>query len=723
MPKASKRRKEKAADFSKAKLKLGKGKQAPTNAVDTSFKARSIALPNQSIAVEKDTDTPTTKRRHTFDDLLSHLKHYNAGTRRDALMGLRELLSDHPELLVPSLTNLVNGCVRVIADEDASVRKALISFMTWLIPLSLSICSPPRLHPHPICVFSSNTHLSRDSCRRRQIYRPLPRVCPRCHGAGWNQGTSQPGGRVLEGYLGILSAGTKFGDNEGPMKATSTASVVLTPGSRLIVLRSLSLFLKEALSATSADSASPDSSFPTWYLASAFPNEDAYRKFDTALTPTLDQHSRMRSWAPEADKENESFVHEYPFLDAGSAQSWSLQDLDEAMSSVKKLSAHASSAVDVSFVTRLARTLHSTLVATYLDCAPAVFAPTGTPSETELQLVVTVAEIARTLYGAIFQNQSASTSRHESAADELRTILGYMSPYFPFTPSSSKDIKLQKAFQDLNLLYCELTSLIALTGSDATSQLRRANKKRDALSIQTERVQSYIVQLLRGEPTVGQQLARPLSSSAFISLLPTIWSLLNAPEAATILAALLQHAISVPSKSTLKQSTVAFVGRLVLLECEHGPARLRGVEEMANEWIETLPKVLWEAGGNNSALSEIIARFLLRLAQRRPWVRSEPLLQSLRAKLAPFFVIAHPTRGRVPGPFAKLPVTHRKLVLEAVAALASCSSSSAGKGRQVQVHAPTADALALVAAVDEATAGSGDAVYWVQLKGGLRLYP
>ena len=32
---------------------------------------------------------------------------------------------------------------------------------------------------------------------------------------GWNQGTSQPGGRVLEGYLGILSAGTKFGDNEG----------------------------------------------------------------------------------------------------------------------------------------------------------------------------------------------------------------------------------------------------------------------------------------------------------------------------------------------------------------------------------------------------------------------------------------------------------------------------------------------------------------------------
>jgi pre-rRNA-processing protein IPI1 len=40
MPKASKKRKDKAADFAKAKLKLGKGKQLPSNAIDTSFKAK-----------------------------------------------------------------------------------------------------------------------------------------------------------------------------------------------------------------------------------------------------------------------------------------------------------------------------------------------------------------------------------------------------------------------------------------------------------------------------------------------------------------------------------------------------------------------------------------------------------------------------------------------------------------------------------------------------------
>lgn len=44
-----------------------------------------IALPNQSIAVEKDDAAPTTKRRLTLEDLLGNVKHHNAGARRGAL--------------------------------------------------------------------------------------------------------------------------------------------------------------------------------------------------------------------------------------------------------------------------------------------------------------------------------------------------------------------------------------------------------------------------------------------------------------------------------------------------------------------------------------------------------------------------------------------------------------------------------------------------------------
>jgi pre-rRNA-processing protein IPI1 len=79
---------------------------------------------------------PTTKRKLSFDDLLSHLKHYNANTRRgvrealyptlfhilmarlaDAIIGMRELCNAHPELVEPNLTALLNACVRLIGDE------------------------------------------------------------------------------------------------------------------------------------------------------------------------------------------------------------------------------------------------------------------------------------------------------------------------------------------------------------------------------------------------------------------------------------------------------------------------------------------------------------------------------------------------------------------------------------------------------------------------------
>ena len=59
-------------------------------------------------------------------------------------------------------------------------------------------------------------------------------------------------------------------------------------------------------------------------------------------------------------------------------------------------------------------------------------------------------------------------------------------------------------------------------------------------------------------------------------------------------------------------------------------------------------------------------------------------------------------------------------MLEAVAALAASNGSAKAKGRPVQAAPLTADALALVAAVDEASAGADDAIYWAQLKVGLK---
>lgn len=67
--------------------------------------------------IEKDASTPLTKRHLSFDDLITHLKHYNAATRKDAILGMRELLETHWNLLESNFTPLVNAVVRLIGDE------------------------------------------------------------------------------------------------------------------------------------------------------------------------------------------------------------------------------------------------------------------------------------------------------------------------------------------------------------------------------------------------------------------------------------------------------------------------------------------------------------------------------------------------------------------------------------------------------------------------------
>ncbi|KAF9044791.1 hypothetical protein BDZ89DRAFT_1058887 [Hymenopellis radicata] len=630
MPKSAKKRKDKAADFSKAKLKLGKGKQLASNAIDTSFKARSIALPSQSITKDKDDEGPTTKRRLTFDELVAHTKHYAAGTRKDAILGFRELLESHPELLQPSLTTLFMACARLIGDEDSSVRKTLLSFFSWLLPR----IPKEQLAPHApsllLFTTSAQTHIFPeirvDAIRFLDL---LLESAPESVVAGWNEGSNQSGKRVLEGYLGLLSAGTKYGDSEGPLKATSTASVVLTAASKLVVLKSLATFIRKALASTKSNDN------PRWYLASSFDSPEAYSVFDNLLQPlSVNPPLSSRRWAEEYDDEtgNEDFVfpNQTP-ASSSSAKGLYLNDLLD----IPEVGGSTNNEI---FIAHLARVLHSTLVSTFLDCSPVVFSPAGNPPETELQLALAVADISRALYGEILRSASHSKGKSHSPLDDLSTLLGHMAPFFPFTPSGRRDIKIEQAFQELNIIYCELSSLIA-------SDIHSEGGSRD------EAVRGYVLDALD---------AGKLTSAAYTSLLPTIWSLIRSGD---VLDAVVTHAISLSAKSALKRPATEFLTRLILLERKHvSPSTLE-------IFVGELPKTLWELGSGNLDLSEIILRFLLRVLQRG--TKGSKTVTSLRTRFMPYFVILHASRGSIPGPYTKLPPSSivRRLALEVAATL------------------------------------------------------
>ncbi|KAG7450434.1 uncharacterized protein BT62DRAFT_1072508 [Guyanagaster necrorhizus] len=658
--KSAKRRKDKAADFTKAKLKLGKGKQVASNAIDTSFKARSIALPSQSITKDRDDDTPTTRRRLTLDELVAHTKHYGAATRKDALAGFRELFETHSHIINESLTALFNTCVRLIGDEDAGEQ--LIPHA----PTLLLFTSSAQTHIFPEIRIDAIKILD-----LLLIYIPEPVI------SGWNQGGDKHGSRVLEGYLGLLNAGTKFGENDGPVRATSTASVVLTATSKLVVLRSFATFLRQALSLTSHIN-------PRWYLASSFDSPASYGAFDQLfrLSSCQDQVFDCREWRDECDDGDEDFVLNEPrpssMLSMGGHQY-----LPDVLNMSEDFSgSHAPG--NITFISNLARALQSTLVSTFLDYAPAVFSPSSNPQEVELDLILAVSDSVRSIYGEISHIPDAKNS---SLLENLTSILGYMTPFFPFRPGGKRDIKIEQAFQDLNLVYCELSSLLVLTSRDAGSPLRsrqqRPSKTNSTkLSMQNDIVCDYVLRELSGSNVSSSQVARSLTSAAYTSLTPTMWSLINCPSqsSSAVFGAILEHGTVVSAKSALKKPTVDFISRLILMNTDRhyrGHFKIGQISQHAKlvDWIEALPKTLWELGNTDLALSETILRFLLRLLQRQPEVLHEKMSRSLRSRFVPYFVVEHPVRGQIPGPFTKLPhgSTTRRLALDVVATMQSAS--------------------------------------------------
>ena len=136
MPKKRKKNPGVGIDFKRAKLKVGKKLPQAKNATDTNFKAQSISLPGQSAFSDDRSGIPVTDRNLTIkvrlpvlhpahlcpfplmynarhkdctclirpacrllQELLSQVGHYSERIRKDALSGLSQLLSAHPQVL------------------------------------------------------------------------------------------------------------------------------------------------------------------------------------------------------------------------------------------------------------------------------------------------------------------------------------------------------------------------------------------------------------------------------------------------------------------------------------------------------------------------------------------------------------------------------------------------------------------------------------------------
>lgn len=148
------KRKKRQDDFQKVKLKVGKKKPKTDNATNTAFRSKGIHLPEQ---LKKDTGGPTTHRNLGINDLLSQLHHYNANIKHSALLGLRELLSQNPQLLDMHLSRLLSEVAAVFTDKDGNVRLAatrVLRFISQSVPAERMAPFFPLLSAHLSCAMT-----------------------------------------------------------------------------------------------------------------------------------------------------------------------------------------------------------------------------------------------------------------------------------------------------------------------------------------------------------------------------------------------------------------------------------------------------------------------------------------------------------------------------------------------------------------------------------------
>lgn len=94
-----------------------------------------------------------------------------------------------------------------------------------------------------------------------------------------------------------------------------------------------------------------------------------------------------------------------------------------------------------------------------------------------------------------------------------------------------------------------------------------------------------------------------------------------------------------------------------------GPMRPRLLQ-----WLESLPRVLWELNAKDPRHSELIIDFLQTLVMRESRLFTKHDIAKLEKRLVPFFHLQHQSKGSMPGPWVRLPSSVKKDALALVAA-------------------------------------------------------
>ncbi|MCE0480943.1 hypothetical protein HAX54_038252 [Datura stramonium] len=128
----SKKKQKRGVDFKKIRRKIGRKLAPPQNATNTEIKSKAIILPEQSVASEK-AGLAVSKKGLTLKELLQQTSHHNAKVRKDALIGIRDVLVKFPTELKLHKLAVIEKLRERISDDDKLVRESLYQLLKSVI--------------------------------------------------------------------------------------------------------------------------------------------------------------------------------------------------------------------------------------------------------------------------------------------------------------------------------------------------------------------------------------------------------------------------------------------------------------------------------------------------------------------------------------------------------------------------------------------------------------
>eukprot|EP00250_Pteridium_aquilinum_P008212 c17769_g1_i1 orf=90-2927(+) len=166
MAPAKQKKKQKArsigVDFKRVKHKVGRKLAPASNVTKMEVKSKSIVLPGQSVAQDKE-GLSINSRRQTLKELLAQTTHHNDNVRKEALLGIKDLLARHPKELSLHAVTLVEKLCPRITDKNKSVRQALLDLLRTTVFAGLpEVLMRPLIPIVMAYIFSAMTNLAVD---------------------------------------------------------------------------------------------------------------------------------------------------------------------------------------------------------------------------------------------------------------------------------------------------------------------------------------------------------------------------------------------------------------------------------------------------------------------------------------------------------------------------------------------------------------------------------